>query len=108
MTTATLATDHRLTDDEMVSFVINGYHVLQPDLRTGINQEIYDALHALDTNPGDAVLETVPELNDVWDSTGRWLAHSPVCWVPITRCFPIGTATATHPAHRASSFTKTT
>ena len=68
MTTATLATDHRLTDDEMVSFVINGYHVVQPDLRAGINQEIYDALHALDTNPGDAVLETVPELNDVWES----------------------------------------
>ena len=68
MTTATIATDYRLTDDEMASFVINGYHVVQPDLREGLNQEIYDALEALDTNPGDAVLEVVPQLNEVWGS----------------------------------------
>ena len=68
MTTAAIATDHRLTDDEMASFVIRGYHVVQPDLRAGIDQEIYDALEALPSNPGDAVLEEVPQLNEVWDS----------------------------------------
>ena len=68
MTTAAIATDHRLTDDEMASFVIRGYHVVRPDLRAGIDQEIYDALGALPSNPGDAVLEEVPQLNEVWDS----------------------------------------
>ncbi len=68
MTTATVATDHRLTDDQMASFVINGYHILKPDLRTGLNQEIYDALDAMSTNPGDGVLEAVPQLNQVWNS----------------------------------------
>ncbi len=68
MTTATVATDHRLTDDQMAAFVINGYHILKPDLRTGLNQEIYDALDAMSTNPGDGVLEAVPQLNQVWNS----------------------------------------
>lgn len=68
MTTATVATDHRLTDDEMASFVINGYHILKPDLRAGLNQEIYDALDAMSTNPGDGVIEAVPQLNQVWNS----------------------------------------
>ena len=68
MTTATVATDHRLTDDEMAAFVINGYHILKPDLRTGLNQEIYDALDAMSINPGDGVLEAVPQLNQVWNS----------------------------------------
>ncbi len=68
MTTATVATDHRLSDDQMASFVINGYHILKPDLRTGLNQEIYDALDAMSTNPGDGVLEAVPQLNQVWNS----------------------------------------
>ena len=68
MTTATVATDHRLTDDEMASFVIRGYHIIKPDLRTGINQEIYDALNAMSTNPGDAVLDEVPQLKEVWNS----------------------------------------
>ena len=68
MTTATVATDHRLTDDEMAAFVINGYHILKPNLHTGLNQEIYDALDAMSTNPGDGVLEAVPQLNQVWNS----------------------------------------
>lgn len=68
MTTATVATDHRLTDDQMAAFVINGYHILKPDLRAGLNQEIYDALDAMSTNPGDGVIEAVPQLNQVWNS----------------------------------------
>ena len=68
MTTATLTTDFRLSDDEMASFVINGYHVVQPELKAGLNDEIYDALEALPSNPGDGVLEAVPQLNEVWDA----------------------------------------
>ncbi len=68
MTTAAIATDYRLTDDEMASFIISGYHVVQPNLRAGLNQEIYDALEALPSNPGDAVIDEVPQLNEVWNS----------------------------------------
>ena len=52
MTTAAVATDYRLTDDEMASFVIRGYHVVRPDLRKGLNGEIYDALEALSNESG--------------------------------------------------------
>ena len=68
MTTAAVETDHRLTDDDMASFIIRGYHVVQPELADGLNQEIYDALEALPSNPGDAVLDEVPQLHDVWNS----------------------------------------
>jgi hypothetical protein len=68
MTTAAIATDYRLTDDEVASFIISGYHVVQPNLRAGLNQEIYDALEALPSNPGDAVIDEVPQLNEVWNS----------------------------------------
>ena len=68
MTTETAAIDHLLDDDAMASFVIRGYHVVHPSLADGLNGEIYDALEALPSNPGDAVLEEVPQLNQIWES----------------------------------------
>ncbi len=68
MTTETAAIDHRLDDDEMASFVIHGYHVVHPRLPDGLNGAIFDALEKLPSNPGDAVLEEVPQLNQVWSA----------------------------------------
>ncbi len=67
MTTA-VQTSHLLSDEEMASFVINGYHVVQPRLRDGLNEEIFVALEDLPSNPGDGVYDAVPQLADVYES----------------------------------------
>ncbi len=68
MTTATIATEYLMSDDEMASFVINGYYVVHPELRSGLNEEIYDAIGELPSNPGDRISEEVPQLMEVWEA----------------------------------------
>jgi hypothetical protein len=56
-----------LTDDEIVSFIIRGYHVVEPGLPPGLNEAIYEELGQLGENPGDAILDRVPKLHQVWE-----------------------------------------
>jgi len=51
-----------LTDVEMARFLVNGYHLVEPDLPVGLNERIAARLDTLTANPGDAITETVPEL----------------------------------------------
>ena len=51
-----------LTDVDVARFLVNGYHVVEPDLPAGLNERIADQLDGLSANPGDAITETVPEL----------------------------------------------
>lgn len=69
MTTATdINTQHLLSDDEMASFVIRGYHFVKPKLPDGLNSQIYTALEELAGNPGDAIYSEVPQLAAVYES----------------------------------------
>ena len=68
MTNTATDSRHLMTDDEMASFVINGYHIVKPSLPTGFNQEVYDELEALPSNPGDGIYEAVPKLKQVYES----------------------------------------
>ena len=61
-------TQHLLSDDEMVSFVINGYHVVEPELPSGFNRSVYDELEELPSNPGDGIYDAVPKLKQVYES----------------------------------------
>ena len=61
-------TQHLMSDDEMVSFVVNGYHVVKPSLPSGFNATVYDELDALPSNPGDGIYEAVPKLKQVYES----------------------------------------
>lgn len=54
-----------LTDVEMARFIATGYHIVEPELPDGHNESIAQQLDALESNPGDAITETVPELWDV-------------------------------------------
>lgn len=54
-----------LTDVEMGRFIVNGYHLVEPELAAGLNECIARQLDALADNPGDAITETVPELWEV-------------------------------------------
>lgn len=56
-----------LTDDEVISFIIRGYHVVTPDFPSGFNEAIYAELEQLTDNPGDAILDRVPKLYQVYD-----------------------------------------
>jgi hypothetical protein len=56
-----------LTDDEVISFIIRGYHIVEPDLPPGLNEAIDEELGQLTENPGDAILDRVPKLYQVYD-----------------------------------------
>ena len=68
MTATANGTQHLLTDDEMASFVINGYHIVTPALPGGFDSEVYGELEELESNPGDGIYDAVPKLRQVYES----------------------------------------
>ena len=58
-------TNHLLTDTEVANFIVNGYHMVTPDLPRELNERIAQKLDELDENPGDAITESVPDLNQI-------------------------------------------
>jgi hypothetical protein len=63
----TIDKKYLLTDAEVAKFIVTGYHMVQLDLPSGINQSIAHQLDTLDYNPGDAITDVVSELNLVLD-----------------------------------------
>lgn len=57
----------RLTDEEVISFIIRGYHLVEPEFPPGFNEAVVAELDALEENPGDAILDRVPKLYQVYD-----------------------------------------
>jgi hypothetical protein len=53
---------HLLNDVEVVNFIVTGYHLVELDIPDDVNALIAAQLDALGHNPGDAILEEVPEL----------------------------------------------
>lgn len=51
-----------LTDVEMARFLVNGYHLVEPELPAGLNEGIAEQLDRLTVNPGDAITEASPGL----------------------------------------------
>lgn len=60
-------TQYLLSDAEVARFIVSGYHLLEPELPAGLNESIAQKLDALETNPGDAITEAVPEIWQVLD-----------------------------------------
>lgn len=58
---------YRLTDDEIITFIVRGYHIVEADFPEGFNESIYEALEQITDNPGDAILDRVPKLYQVYD-----------------------------------------
>ena len=60
-----------LTDDEVITFVIRGYLIVEPDFPVGFNEAIYQELEQLGitptNDPRNAILERVPKLYQVYD-----------------------------------------
>ena len=74
-------TRHLLDDAEVARFVVNGYHVVEPEFPPGFNQGVARQLDALKDNPGDAITEAVPDLLQV-------LEHPVVCGVLVSLLGP--------------------
>jgi len=56
-----------LTDDQLLSFIVNGFYLIKPDFPDSLHERICDALDALENNPGDHILEAVPAIADVYN-----------------------------------------
>jgi hypothetical protein len=56
----------RVSDDQVAQFICRGYHLVEPDLRPGLNEEIDAKLTAMTHNPGNAILDAVPQLWEVY------------------------------------------
>ncbi|MCB0092681.1 MAG: phytanoyl-CoA dioxygenase family protein, partial [Caldilineaceae bacterium] len=63
------ATDKKylLNDVEVAKFIAYGYHIVDLDLPAEFNERIGAQLDALESNPGDAITEAIPELWQVLD-----------------------------------------
>jgi hypothetical protein len=70
-----------LTDDEVLAFIVRGYHLVEPDLPPGLNEAIRADLERLPENPGNAILERVPRLREVY-------GHPKVCGALISLLGP--------------------
>jgi len=57
---------HLLTDDQVAKFIVEGYIMLTPDHRPGLNEAIDEQLTAKTQNPGNEIWEEVPLLAEVW------------------------------------------
>ncbi|MDA1191055.1 MAG: phytanoyl-CoA dioxygenase family protein [Candidatus Poribacteria bacterium] len=59
---------HLLSDEEVADFVCKGYILVNADFPQGFNEAVYDeCARATDgENPGDAILDRVPKLHEVF------------------------------------------
>lgn len=55
-----------LGDDEVLAFVVRGYHLVRPELPPGFDEEVCACIEGLSANPGNAILEQVPLLRQVY------------------------------------------
>ena len=57
-----MASEHLLSDADVAGFIVNGYHMVEPDFPSGLNEQIAAELDSLEDNPGDAITDAVPAL----------------------------------------------
>ena len=54
-----------LGDNEVANFIVNGFHLIEPDLHDKLNESIASQLDILDYNPGDGITDVVPDLTKI-------------------------------------------
>ncbi|MDA0595524.1 MAG: phytanoyl-CoA dioxygenase family protein [Chloroflexi bacterium] len=62
-----VSTKNLLSDDQVADFVINGYHIVEPQFPAEFHSQIYSELEALPTNPGDEINKAVPAIDEVYE-----------------------------------------
>ncbi|HCI85836.1 MAG TPA: hypothetical protein DHV68_03215 [Dehalococcoidia bacterium] len=64
---ASVTAEHLLDDDQVADFVINGFHIVEPQFPPEFHAGVYQELEALPTNPGDDINKAVPKLDEVYE-----------------------------------------
>lgn len=59
--------EHLLSDEEVASFCARGYHIIKERAERELNEVIDRKATALKANPGDGILDAVPELLHVFN-----------------------------------------
>jgi hypothetical protein len=62
-----MSKEYRLNDDEILTFIMNGYHLLEVDFPDGFNDKVCKELEKLEENPLDEIVTKVPLLNQVYE-----------------------------------------
>ena len=62
-----LMREHLLDDQQVLSFILRGYHIIEPQFPQGFNESILAQLDGLPGNVGNAILDHVPQLREVYD-----------------------------------------
>lgn len=57
-----------LNDEQVMAFITNGFHLVEPELPAGLNEAICADLDNLTGNPGNGILASVPRLQEVYDN----------------------------------------
>ena len=52
-------------DDQIASFIIDGFIIIEPTLPVGYNESIIAALQAMPENPGEQIVESLPALAEL-------------------------------------------
>jgi hypothetical protein len=55
-----------LNDEEVMNFIIKGFHVIEPHQRPGLNEEIDTILSNMAQNPGNGIYDQVPLLKEIY------------------------------------------
>lgn len=56
-----------LTDEQVLAFVVQGYHLVEPDLPEGLNEAVTADLDARPSNPGNGIYDALPQLKQVYE-----------------------------------------
>ena len=56
-----------LNDEQVMSFVVNGFITVMPDLPATFHADICAGIDALPANPGNGIYEALPALKDVYE-----------------------------------------
>jgi len=62
-----LAAPLLLSDEQVANFVVRGFHVVHTSHPRAFHQAIYDKIAKLPGNPGDGILDEVPELHQIYN-----------------------------------------
>lgn len=67
MSKNTIPKENLLTDDQVATFIANGYHLVEPDFPDGFNESVCEALDNLESHLGNGILDAAPILNEVYE-----------------------------------------
>ncbi len=58
-------TPNLLNDDQIASFIINGYTIIEPGHAPNYNEDIFSSLREMQENPGEHIPEALPAIKDL-------------------------------------------